>query len=54
MTMLTVGADRILFSVDYSFEIHAEAGAWFDRCEISERDRRKIGRDNARVLFGLP
>lgn len=53
MTMLTVGADRILFSVDYPFEIHAEAAAWFDTCEISEADRRKIGRDNARRLFGL-
>jgi len=52
-TMLTVGADRILFSVDYPFEIHAEAAGWFDTCEISELDRRKIGRDNARRLFGL-
>ena len=54
MTMLTTGSDRILFSVDYPFEIHAEAAAWFDACEISEADRRKIGRDNARRLFGLP
>jgi 2,3-dihydroxybenzoate decarboxylase len=54
LTMLTAGCDRILFSVDYPFEIHAEAAAWFDTCEISEADRRKIGRDNARKLFGLP
>jgi gamma-resorcylate decarboxylase len=54
MTMLTTGSDRILFSIDYPFEIHAEAAAWFDACEISEADRRKIGRDNARRLFGLP
>lgn len=54
MSMLTLGSDRILFSVDYPFEIHAEAAAWFDTCEISETDRRKIGRDNARRLFGLP
>lgn len=53
MTMLTVGSDRIMFSVDYPFEIHTEAAAWFDTCEISEIDRRKIGRDNARQLFGL-
>jgi 2,3-dihydroxybenzoate decarboxylase len=52
-TLLTVGSDRILFSVDYPFEIHDEAAAWFDRCEISEADRVKIGRDNARRLFGL-
>ena len=52
-TMLTVGSDRILFSVDYPFEIHDEAAAWFDACEIKEDDRLKIGRDNARGLFGL-
>jgi 2,3-dihydroxybenzoate decarboxylase len=53
-TMLTVGSDRILYSVDYPFEIHDEAASWFDVCEISELDREKIGRDNARRLFGLP
>jgi len=52
-TMMTVGSDRILFSVDYPFEIHDEAAAWFDTCQISELDRRKIGRDNARRLFDL-
>ena len=52
-TMLTVGADRILYSIDYPFEIHSEAAVWFDACEISEGDRQKIGRDNARRLFGL-
>jgi gamma-resorcylate decarboxylase len=54
LTMLTTGSDRILFSVDYPFEVHAEAANWFDSCEISELDRRKIGRGNARRLFGLP
>lgn len=52
-TMLEVGADRVLYSVDYPFEKHEDAASWFDRCEISENDRRKIGRDNARALFGL-
>ena len=52
-TMLEVGADRILYSVDYPFEKHEDAASWFDRCEISENDRAKIGRDNARALFGL-
>lgn len=52
-TMLEVGSDRIMYSVDYPFEKHEDAAGWFDRCEISELDRRKIGRDNARRLFGL-
>ena len=52
-TMLEVGSDRIMYSVDYPFEKHEHAASWFDRCEISENDRQKIGRDNARKLFGL-
>jgi 2,3-dihydroxybenzoate decarboxylase len=49
--MLEMGSDRILYSVDYPFETHADASKWFDSCEISEADRRKIGRENARRLF---
>jgi 2,3-dihydroxybenzoate decarboxylase len=52
-TMLEMGSDRIMYSVDYPFETHAEASHWFDHCEISEADRKKIGRENARRLFGL-
>ena len=52
-TMLEMGSDRIMYSVDYPFENHAEACQWFDQCEISEADRKKIGRENACRLFGL-
>jgi gamma-resorcylate decarboxylase len=48
-----VGAERIMFSVDYPFEDTADAASWFDRAEIDDDDRRKIGRDNAAALFGL-
>jgi 2,3-dihydroxybenzoate decarboxylase len=51
--ILTVGADRVLFAVDYPFEDHAQAAAWFDSVEIAEHDRLKIGRDNAQALFNL-
>jgi 2,3-dihydroxybenzoate decarboxylase len=51
--ILTVGADRVLFAVDYPFEDHVQACAWFDRAEIAEADRIKIGRRNAVALFGL-
>ena len=47
-----VGADRILFSVDYPFEDAADAASWFDTAEISEEQRRRIGRENAARLFG--
>ncbi len=39
--MSEVGADRILYSVDYPFEDMAEAAAWFDNVSISEADRKK-------------
>jgi gamma-resorcylate decarboxylase len=52
-TMLEVGSDRILYSVDYPFELHEKAASWFDTCPISAADREKIGRGNARRLFGL-
>jgi 2,3-dihydroxybenzoate decarboxylase len=51
--ILTLGADRVLFAVDYPMEDHAQAASWFDTAEIAESDRRKIGRDNAMMLFGL-
>jgi predicted TIM-barrel fold metal-dependent hydrolase len=49
--MSEVGADRILFAVDYPFERHAEACTWFDNASIAETDREKIGCSNARALF---
>jgi gamma-resorcylate decarboxylase len=52
-TMLEVGSDRIMYSVDYPFENHENAARWFDTCEISENDRYKIGRGNAERLFRL-
>jgi gamma-resorcylate decarboxylase len=51
--ILTLGADRLLFAVDYPFEDHAQGAAWFDTADIAEIDRRKIGRDNAMALFNL-
>ena len=49
--MSEIGADRILFSTDWPFENIDHAAAWFDHCSISEADRLKIGRTNARKLF---
>jgi gamma-resorcylate decarboxylase len=51
--MLEIGADRILFSTDYPFEDVGQAATWFDAASISEADRVKIGRTNARKLFKL-
>jgi len=51
--MLEIGADRIIFSTDWPFENIDHAAHWFDACPISENDRIKIGRTNARRLFKL-
>jgi gamma-resorcylate decarboxylase len=52
-TLLEVGSDRTLFSVDYPYESMHEISPWFDACPISENDRVKIGRTNAAKLFGI-
>jgi gamma-resorcylate decarboxylase len=52
-TILEIGADRILFSTDYPFEDVGQAARWFESAPISEQDRLKIGRKNAKALFGI-
>jgi 2,3-dihydroxybenzoate decarboxylase len=49
-----MGVDRVMFSVDWPFEGVDEGAEWFDKAEISEADRVKIGRENAIRLFKLP
>jgi 2,3-dihydroxybenzoate decarboxylase len=51
--MTEMGADRVMFSVDWPFEDVAEGAQWFDAAKISEADRAKIGRENAIKLFRL-
>lgn len=49
-----VGADRILFSIDYPFESFSDACTWYDALAINDVDKRKIAKDNAKKLFKLP
>jgi predicted TIM-barrel fold metal-dependent hydrolase len=51
--ILTIGADRILFAVDYPYEVMEPAARWLERAPISENDRRKIASGNASRLLGL-
>lgn len=48
-----LGADRVMFSVDYPFERPEEAGKWIDAAPLSAEERVKICRENARSLLGL-
>lgn len=52
-TIMQVGADRVLFSVDYPFESHRQAAEWFERLELGEGVREMIGAENARRLLKL-
>ena len=51
--MLTMGADRILFSCDYPYEDYAEADEFIETVAIGESDRRKIAYSNAEDLYKL-
>ncbi|KAM3514201.1 hypothetical protein MY11210_002192 [Beauveria gryllotalpidicola] len=49
-----VGADRIMFSIDYPFESFGDACDWYDKVELKDASHvGKIGRDNAKKLFKL-
>jgi gamma-resorcylate decarboxylase len=52
-TLLEIGPDRLLFSVDYPYESVEEQTDWFDSLPISETDRHKISRANALQLLRL-
>jgi len=51
--MQEVGADRIMFSIDYPFENFADACDWWDGMHMNGSDKKKMGRDNAKALFKL-
>jgi predicted TIM-barrel fold metal-dependent hydrolase len=52
--LMTFGADRIMFSVDYPFASNARARAFLDALPVSPADRAKIAHGNADRLLRLP
>ena len=52
-TMMELGADRIMFSVDWPFVANPPAMDWMRTLQISETDKRKILGGNAQRLLGL-
>lgn len=48
-----MGVDRVMFSIDWPFEDVTEGCEWIDKAPMTEADRQKIGRDNAKRLFKL-
>jgi predicted TIM-barrel fold metal-dependent hydrolase len=53
LTMQVMGADRILFSVDYPFSTNEQGRAFLDHASISPADKEKISHLNAERLLGL-
>ena len=52
-TMMEMGADRILFAVDWPFVPNGQGADWIRRVRISESDRTRIMSGNAERLFGI-
>ncbi|MGH9679443.1 MAG: amidohydrolase family protein [Candidatus Acidiferrales bacterium] len=48
-----MGADRILYSVDYPFSSAAQGKAFLKSLPVSEADRAKISHQNAERLLKL-
>jgi predicted TIM-barrel fold metal-dependent hydrolase len=51
--LAVVGADRIMFSVDYPFSRNTDGRAFLDGAPLGEEDRAKIAHGNAERLLGL-
>jgi predicted TIM-barrel fold metal-dependent hydrolase len=51
--LMVLGADRIIFSVDYPFSDNQEARAFFDFMPLSLVDKEKIAHGNVEALLGL-
>jgi 2,3-dihydroxybenzoate decarboxylase len=52
-SMLAVGADRVLFSIDYPYESTKEGVEFIENAPLSEIDREKICHLNAERVLGL-
>jgi 2,3-dihydroxybenzoate decarboxylase len=53
-TVLEVGADAVMFSIDYPYESSQAAVEGFERTTLSDADRHKIAHGNAERLLRIP
>jgi predicted TIM-barrel fold metal-dependent hydrolase len=51
--LMVLGADRIIFSVDYPYSDNVEARAFLDSAPISDADREKIAHGNVERLLRM-
>jgi predicted TIM-barrel fold metal-dependent hydrolase len=52
-TMLELGIDRIMFSVDYPYVVNRDGMNWIEQLQLSPDDKRKLVGDNAKRLLKL-
>ena len=52
-TLLALGADRILWAIDWPYEANSIGMAFWNKISLSEADREKIAHGNAERLLGL-
>lgn len=48
-----LGADRVMFSIDYPYESTEEAGEWIEAAPLSEEEKAKVCYQNAKDLLRL-
>jgi 2,3-dihydroxybenzoate decarboxylase len=51
-TLAVLGADRVMFSVDYPMDDNRAGAEFLSSYPMSAADRRKVGYENAVRLFG--
>jgi 2,3-dihydroxybenzoate decarboxylase len=51
--MTEVGADAVMFSVDYPYESSQAAVTGFERTTLSDTDRHKVAHGNAERLLRI-
>lgn len=51
--LAALGADSIMFSVDYPFESMQEASGWLDKAKLDDTTRAQVEQGNARKLLRL-
>jgi 2,3-dihydroxybenzoate decarboxylase len=51
--VLEIGADAVMFSIDYPYESSHDAVAGFERTTLSDSDREKIAHGNAERILRL-
>ena len=53
LTLQVMGADRVLFSVDYPYSLNIEGRVLLDAAPISDAEKEKISYANAEQLLKL-